>query len=130
MDSKNNPEMAFKSLSEMKTIGEMYRRRASFAIREMNESAFRRDSESERRYNINILNVEAVIIRPEGAWVGMQLWVPVDEIPKRESEFVVEYDERKRVSFLATSREDAERKFNQELPNQVFIRAYECEDEY
>ena len=129
MDSKNNPEKAFKSLSEMKTIGEMYRRRARVEIREMNESVAR-DSASQRRYKISIMNVEAVIIKPEGAWVGMSLWVPVDEIPKRESEFVVEYDERKRVSFLATSRKDAERKFNQELPNQVFIRAYECEDEY
>ena len=128
MDSKNNPEKAFKSLSEMKTIGEMYRRRARVEIREMNESVAR-DSASQRRYKISIMNVEAVIIKPEGAWVGMSLWVPVDEIPKRESEFVVEYDERKRVSFLATSRKDAERKFNQELPNQVFIRAYECEDE-
>ena len=129
MDSKNNPEKAFKSLSEMKTIGEMYRRRARVEIREMNESVAR-DSASQRRYKISIMNVEAVIIKPEGAWVGMSLWVPVDEIPKRESEFVVEYDERKRVSFLATSRKDAERKFNQELPNQLFIRAYECEDEY
>lgn len=117
MDSKNTSE-----------IREMYRRRASFEIREMNESVAR-DSASQRRYKISIMNVEAVIIKPEGAWVGMSLWVPVDEIPKRESEFVVEYDERKRVSFLATSRKDAERKFNQELPNQLFIRAYECEDE-
>lgn len=118
MDSKNTSE-----------IREMYRRCASFEVREMNESVAH-DSASQRRYNIKIMNIESVIIKPEGAWVGMQLWVPVNELPKRASEFVVEYDERKRVSFLATSREDAERKFNQELPNQVFIRAYECEDEY